>query len=632
MPISQHIYANSLVYFYRIQDANIAVHMDDMAEAAGDDYAATGGWGFLRNHADSATPRNNWAPNGVEPAWDGRVETWAEADIDSAMIAVSNFIQYQAPDADYAGDTRSPVEATVEIINDTHAVHPDIPIYIYEPWARLGDFSRSVADTTDDEFQAYHDHNMGAYHDWFVEFMDQLEEATPDATTILIPVAPVLHELLSGPLSDLTPSDLYTDTAPHGGETLYFLAGLISYTVVFEQQAPANYTPPDTVHPLVQELYPELAVQVVEAVERYNPELVISDGTDDPAADPIGPPADAVTATADEAQVAADETVLIDVTANDGGGRLSYVDPPLIGTARIVDGQLEYTPAAGFSGADSLTYTIEIEPGVYEEAEVRIQVGGGAADGDPVIPDPVQDPDPVADPVDPDNLVAAPGAALTIDPQTVGAGTGEVLFYVDPAGQGSTAIEDGLLIYTPDADAAGTDSLSFSTRAEDGTFVEYVLDVSIREEAPAEDPVVPADLAPAGPTEAPEEPAGGGESWLDALTQVQTSDLTITLAGDYVFDVAAAEGFTLTLDDVPIMGSPAGSVAETVSLDAGTYQMAIATPDAAPATVTFNGPAPATNVATGARASVDSDGLPWVQIDDGQPVAEPDEEDADVLF
>ena len=82
----------------------------------------------------------------------------------------------------------------------------------------------SGATPTAAELAAYHDYNMGEYHDWYTSLVDQVNDALPQADVHLLPVASILSDLLSTTLSEIPVDALYVDDAPHGTETIYYLS------------------------------------------------------------------------------------------------------------------------------------------------------------------------------------------------------------------------------------------------------------------------------------------------------------------------------------------------------------------------------------------------------------------------
>ena len=132
-----------------------------------------------------------------------------------------NFIQGLAPDEPYPGDTRSPLDASIDVVRETIADQPNAQFFVYEGWGDLG--SLYGFPVTDSQLQQFHEYNTGEYHDWYVDYTAGLNAAVPEAGVQLIPVASVMAELfLDGPLQGLSLDDLYVDSAPHGTETVYF--------------------------------------------------------------------------------------------------------------------------------------------------------------------------------------------------------------------------------------------------------------------------------------------------------------------------------------------------------------------------------------------------------------------------
>jgi hypothetical protein len=88
--------------------------------------------------------------------------------------------------------------------------------------------------------------------------------------------------------------------------------------------------------------------------------------------------AHAATTTPDSAITAAGSPVTIDVAANDTGigtpRSLAVVMPPQHGTAVVVAGKIVYTPAAGYTGTDSLQYRIKGSRNIGI-GTVRIDIG-----------------------------------------------------------------------------------------------------------------------------------------------------------------------------------------------------------------------------------------------------------------
>ncbi len=290
MPIveSQYYFGNSLVNYAEGGGlTNIPVWIDQFAEAGGNSYAMAGGYGFLRDFADRDMPNSQWGFDSVEPAWDAESEGFDEAAFTSILIAPANFIQDVAPDANYAGDSRAPLDALSEIVVAASTAHPGANLYLYQGWPDMGPFSE---DTPPDAaaLADYHAYAQGAYTDWYVDLVETVNAEDPDANLTLIPVGAILSELLSSVLADIPAEALYVDSAPHGTETTYFLASMITYQATFGEAPLPPQDWPEEVDPRVEEAFDEIVALIDTRLDTLGlPEPV------DPI-DPVGPDPDPV--------------------------------------------------------------------------------------------------------------------------------------------------------------------------------------------------------------------------------------------------------------------------------------------------------------------------------------------------
>ncbi|WP_375267460.1 hypothetical protein [Planktotalea sp.] len=111
--VNQFIYGNRLVNFAGgSAQSNVPYWMNQFSNAAGNAYAANGGYGFLRQFADREEPSNEWGFQGV---WDTDIAQFNEVSFDSVLLTPGNFIQGLAPDAVYPGDVRSPLDASFDV-------------------------------------------------------------------------------------------------------------------------------------------------------------------------------------------------------------------------------------------------------------------------------------------------------------------------------------------------------------------------------------------------------------------------------------------------------------------------------------------------------------------------------------
>ncbi len=407
--VGLYIYGNSLVNFAGgNSQTNVPYWMDQFAQAEGNSLAVSGGYGFLRQFADRDTPGSEWGFGNIQAAWDSESESFSQSSVDTVLITPNNFIQDVAPDQNYAYDTRSPLDVTLEIVADTQAALPAARLFVYEGWSDMAGYTPEVPSTAN-ALGNYHADNQGDYHQWYLDYVNMVNTADPDANVTLIPVASVLSELLSTTLADVPADTFYVDTAPHGTETLYFLASMVTYSSIYGTPVPAGYVVPESVDPSVIAAFPEISdlvyTRVLEASDGTTPpEDIVEEVVDvvdtgeetvDEEQTPVSPPVEDTSsesnnpAVQDSVSAAHGETVLIDVLANDGSDlQLVYVDAPSLGVASVQDGAVQYTaPASGAS--DLVHYTVQNSAGDYFESSIDVALTDVV---DTTVPDVVTDP------------------------------------------------------------------------------------------------------------------------------------------------------------------------------------------------------------------------------------------------
>lgn len=266
--INQYFFGNSLVNFTDNGDshANVPIWMDLFAQAAGNTYAVSGSFGFLRSFADRAEPFAQWGFPGVVGAWEPDEQPFSEAQFDNILITPANFIQGESPDTDYFGDNRSPLDAVLDVVGEMVADHPGTPLLIYEGWPDMAPYALELP-ITDAAWADYHAYTLGAYHDWYETLVDAVNAAYPTADVTLLPVATILADLFMGVLEDVPSSALYVDTAPHGSDTLYFLAAMITYQATYGTPAPLPADLPVTIHPEVLTQFDAVNIRIEQALE-----------------------------------------------------------------------------------------------------------------------------------------------------------------------------------------------------------------------------------------------------------------------------------------------------------------------------------------------------------------------------
>lgn len=270
--LSQYFFGNSLVNFAGGgAQANVPYWLNQFQTEAGGAYAVNGGYGFLQQFADRDDPANEWGFQGVAGLWDGDTQNFDEVSFDHLVITPGNFIQDQGPRANYYGSNHSPVSATVDFLSDALSDQPGAQVFVYEGWSDLAAFDESFP-PTEAVMEQYYAYNQTDYHSWYENYVAALNDELPNANVSLIPIAPVLAALFeaAGPLGDLNAQDLFVDSAPHGTDTVYFLASLITYQATTGEAAPAGFNVPGNIHSAVANNYSELLSFIRVEVGQYN--------------------------------------------------------------------------------------------------------------------------------------------------------------------------------------------------------------------------------------------------------------------------------------------------------------------------------------------------------------------------
>ncbi len=256
-PVRAYIFGNSLIH--HLSDSsltNVPVWLDRMAKADGRSFGVDGQWGFLRDFSRTLPPIANWSFSGVRGVWNPEGGDFGGAGFTAVLINPANFIQYQPPDAPFDGGDgqASPVSETLRVFDWTRAQDPNLRHYIYEGWAEMAGVAGRFP-PSDRALRRYHAFNQGDYHNWYQAYLDAVRTERPDLDVQLIPVASEMSRLLAAePLNQIPVTALYSDDAPHGTDTLYLLAAMITYAAVFEAEPPALDLP-DSIHSVFRDAY-----------------------------------------------------------------------------------------------------------------------------------------------------------------------------------------------------------------------------------------------------------------------------------------------------------------------------------------------------------------------------------------
>ena len=254
-------------------ETTIIFWMYDMALAAGYDFAAGGQYGFLDTHAH-LPPAFNWWYDEVPGVWDeATMNTFSDADINTLLLTAANFIQYQPASEPYPLDETTTALALTETIFDwIHEQEEGANFYIYANWPEM-DLQNAFPGTLplQSEIDGFHTYTMGDFTSWWIDYQDSLLVSRPELNVRLIPVGATISKVLTEVIPNQIPFDeLYEDAAPHGRPTIYFLAAMITYMAIYEEEVPADYMPGNLVHEAIRNNFIAIRDYIWQALNDFN--------------------------------------------------------------------------------------------------------------------------------------------------------------------------------------------------------------------------------------------------------------------------------------------------------------------------------------------------------------------------
>jgi len=252
------------------QETSIPHWMHFLSEEANHNYQVSGQYGFLPQHAN-LPPIAQWGFDFAASAWESDYESFSEADFNNIIITPANFVQWQAPIENYPMQSISPVDATETIINWCNQEEMGLSFYLYENWPDMAPYLNNGFPPAEDEWTAYNDYLNEDFHQWFIDYQDELVERIPNACIKMIPVGPLISHLLDqSPYSNIAVDQLYEDDAPHGRASIYFLGSLIVYMATFEEKPPASYQVESIIHPIIADNYGSIVEIFWDALMEFN--------------------------------------------------------------------------------------------------------------------------------------------------------------------------------------------------------------------------------------------------------------------------------------------------------------------------------------------------------------------------
>lgn len=282
--VNTYIGGNSLVHhIVQVNDTpsqeTSAPHwMRFIAEAAGNDFTISGnfmGLPFLLGQSQLPLV-NDWFFDSVPSGWDSWDSSFGQSTIDNVVFTPMNFVQHREPYETYEfGDTwNTPINAADTLISWVTENKPGTPLYIYEGWPDMATYTNGNFPPTPNEWASYQaDAGFNSnFHEWYLELQDSLNERYPNECIKLIPVGPIISELLDqAPYNSIPIDTLYEDDAPHGRPSIYMMAGLITYMALYEEIAPLGYEPPAAfIDQTIRDEYPNLVNDMWATLQNFN--------------------------------------------------------------------------------------------------------------------------------------------------------------------------------------------------------------------------------------------------------------------------------------------------------------------------------------------------------------------------
>jgi len=259
--IRMFIFGNSLVHHeFQVNptpsdETSVPHWLHFLSEAGENSLEVAGQYGFLPQHAN-LPPFSQWGFDFALPAWDSDNVSFAEANFSHILITPGNFIQWQDPDVNYPYESISPVSASNSVVEWCAAQEDGLNFYIYEGWPEMAPYLNAGFPPTDDEWDRFNEFLQTDYVDWFDQYHGMVMEANPDECLRIIPVARLISRLLQQePYDQIAIEQLYEDDAPHGRPSIYFLASMITYMAMYEEEVPLDYMANEFIDPIIIDNY-----------------------------------------------------------------------------------------------------------------------------------------------------------------------------------------------------------------------------------------------------------------------------------------------------------------------------------------------------------------------------------------
>ena len=255
-----------------VPDTNIMYWINDIAQHANNTFATGGQFGFITNH-DNLPPASNWGYSGITGVWDDNTQSFSDANVNTLLLTVANFIQYELPTNPHPLDNSTTVVQSTETIFDwVNTQESGVRYYIYANWPEM-DLASDFPPTPplQSEIDTFHNTTIAGFTDWWKLYQDEMLSSRPALNTRLIPVGMIISKILRDVIpNQISFDDLYEDSAPHGKASVYFLAGMITYMATYQQNIPSTYVPSNSVNTVIINNLPTIKSFVWSELNAFN--------------------------------------------------------------------------------------------------------------------------------------------------------------------------------------------------------------------------------------------------------------------------------------------------------------------------------------------------------------------------
>lgn len=240
-----------------IQGHSLFTHDDGTApNAPADDYTRAGNWmGLISDHVSNTfraggnfyqmdAYNTQWSSTWVGPPASGQIQysftSTGASFYPSGTFGGQGFTHFMMMTSNFEQQTDTPAQwqaRTLELIDNIIGEDSDIEMIGYIHWSLVSDAGSFVdnTDLTSGESTTYWAHQRGDYLTWHMDLYNAARVARPSVKMRFLPIGAILGDLIENEsyMSTVVWTDIFGDSSPHGTQTCYLLAGLITWIALY---------------------------------------------------------------------------------------------------------------------------------------------------------------------------------------------------------------------------------------------------------------------------------------------------------------------------------------------------------------------------------------------------------------